>query len=133
MTPRWGSAFVPYLAFRFPATLPFMGQHTESRISQRGRILGLLLDARGSEVPAPELARISLQYSARVLELRRLGFRIVNRVETVAGVRRGFFRLVSGPVAVTSPAPAAAVPSVQAPLSPTNQQILFTERHRDDG
>jgi len=63
------------------------------RKSQRDRILELLIRACGAEVPAPELARISLQYSARVKELRELGFRIINRVEVSNGSKHGFFRL----------------------------------------
>ena len=90
-----------------------------NRKTQQGRLLQLLVDVHGGEVPAPEFARVSLQYSTRVLELWRLGFTIINRVETVNGVKHGFFRLETGPAAVTSmPAP------VPAPTT-TPQNTLF--------
>jgi hypothetical protein len=62
--------------------------------SQEQRILRLL-ESRGGDgwTPAPELARISLQYCARVNGLRKAGHRIQNRIETVDGVRHGFYRL----------------------------------------
>ncbi len=65
--------------------------------SQRQRILDLLLGARGQEVPSIVLARISLQYGARVKELRKLGFRISNRTERRAGKVNGYFRIESVP------------------------------------
>jgi hypothetical protein len=63
------------------------------RRNQRQRILELLLAARGGEVPSPELARVSLQYCARISELREAGFVIISRVEVHDGTKRGFFRL----------------------------------------
>ena len=84
-----------------------MTEIRRTRESQAARILALLQEARGGEVPAPDLVAISLQYSARILELRRAGHHIVNRVEAVNGQRRGFFRLV----AINTAAPAR----VQAP------------------
>lgn len=65
--------------------------------SQRQRILDLLVDAHGQEVPSLLLSRISLQYGARVKELRELGFRISNRTERRAGKVHGYFRMESGP------------------------------------
>jgi hypothetical protein len=76
--------------------------------SQRQRIFDLLVSARGW-VPAPQLAAISLQYSARILELRRLGFRIANKVEVVNGVKHGSFRLEAG-----MPSASASRPTAQA-------------------
>jgi hypothetical protein len=63
------------------------------RKNHRQRILELLIAARGGEVPSSELARVSLQYNARVSELREAGFVIITRVEVHDGVKRGFFRL----------------------------------------
>jgi hypothetical protein len=63
------------------------------RKNQRERILELLIAACGAEVPSPELARISLQYNARIKELRESGFVIISRVEIHNGVKHGFFRL----------------------------------------
>jgi hypothetical protein len=71
-----------------------------SSSSQRGRILGLLIDARGGWVPSPEIAALAQQYNSRLFELRRLNFRIENRVEEVNGTRLSWFRLISGPVQV---------------------------------
>jgi|SRR5215472_3781987 len=53
--------------------------------NQRDRILHLLKAAAPGWVPAPALARISLQYSARIFELRPSGWKIANRVEIVDG------------------------------------------------
>jgi hypothetical protein len=66
------------------------------RQSQRAKILGALIAAGGGEVPSIELSRISLQYNARLLELRRLGFRIVSRTERGPGAIQGFFHLERG-------------------------------------
>src|SRR5690348_1822144 len=80
--------------------------HRESkgeRRSQRQRILDLLVRARGAEVTSRALAAVSLQYGARVRELRELGFQIVNRTETHGRMRHGFFKLVLG-----TPTPAHA-------------------------
>ena len=65
------------------------------RKNQRQRILELLM--AGGEVPSPELARISLQYCARIAELREAGFVIISRIEIHAGVKHGFFRLHASP------------------------------------
>ncbi len=71
------------------------------RKSQRQRILDLLISAHGAEVPASELARISLQYCARISELREVGFVIINRIAVSNGIKHGFFRLCTG--VATSP------------------------------
>jgi hypothetical protein len=67
------------------------------RKNQRQRILELLIAACGGEVPSPELARVSLQYCARISELREAGFVIISRVEVHEGVKHGFFRLHQRP------------------------------------
>jgi hypothetical protein len=66
-------------------------------LSQEERILNVLQAAWPNWVPAPQLAKISLQYSARVFSLRKR-FEISNRVEIVNGVRHGFFKLGPHPV-----------------------------------
>jgi hypothetical protein len=68
-------------------------------LSQEERILNVLHAAWPEWVPAPQLAQISLQYSARIFSLRK-HYQISNRVEIVNGVRHGFFKL--GPHPVTS-------------------------------
>jgi len=65
--------------------------------TQREQILNLLFSARGGWVPLPKIAACAAQYNARVLELRRLGYRIANRTQDVNGVRHSWFRLESGP------------------------------------
>ncbi len=45
-------------------------------------------------MPSYDLASIALQYGARVLELRRAGYKIENKVQDVNGQTRGAFRLV---------------------------------------
>jgi len=62
--------------------------------SQEARILGLLRD-RGGWVPAPELAKISLQYSRAIHNLRRAGHEIENNTIRVDGVIHGFFRIAA--------------------------------------
>jgi hypothetical protein len=79
----------------------------ESSSTQRGRILGLLIEARGGWVPSPEIAACAAQYNARIFELRRLGFEIVNRTEERDGMRCSWFRLVSTPSHTESTTPAA--------------------------
>ena len=79
-----------------------------SSSSQRARILRLLVEARGREVPLPEIAACACQYGARIYSLRKMGFVILNRTEERDGVRHSFFRLVSSPAQVdAAPAPAA--------------------------
>jgi len=64
--------------------------------NQRQRILDLLMAAHGRDVPSVALSRVSLQYGARVKELREMGCRITNRTERCAGKVYGYFRLESG-------------------------------------
>jgi hypothetical protein len=64
--------------------------------TQAGRILELL--SSGREVSALELSSVSLQYCARVSELREAGCVISNRVQIQRdGTRRGFYKLVCHP------------------------------------
>jgi hypothetical protein len=61
--------------------------------SQRTRILHLLQATWPGWVPATALAKISLQYNSRVLDLRRAGWTITNRVATLNGQKHGSFLL----------------------------------------
>jgi hypothetical protein len=80
--------------------------------------LSLLLRARGSWVPLPQILTLGIaQYNARVFELRRLGFRIANKREG----KRSWFRLVPGATVPMS------TPTVPAPEVDT----LFTDPARD--
>jgi hypothetical protein len=73
------------------------------RKTQRARILGLLIDARGQWVALPEIMACAAQYNARIFELRRLGFDIENRTEadTKTGAHHSWFCLVARPAAGT--------------------------------
>lgn len=78
----------------------------DSRATQRGRILELLIAARGEWVPLPKIAACAAQYNARIFELRRLGFRIQNRTSdterTTGCPRHSWYRLCAG-ISHTSP------------------------------
>jgi len=75
-----------------------------SRGTQRGRILGLLIAARGSGVSLTEILALGIaQYNARIFELRRLDIPIQNYQEG----GHDLFRLVPG-ASVPAPAPSAA-------------------------
>lgn len=65
--------------------------------TQRGRILELLISARGDWVPLPKITECAAQYNSRIHELRHLGFLIENRTKEIDGVRHSWFRLVRGP------------------------------------
>ena len=79
---------------------------------QCDRILRLLIEARGSWVPLPEILTLGCaQYGARILELRRLGYKIENKSEWVEGSRHSWFRLVpSPPAGMVTPNPVTASP-----------------------
>ena len=101
--------------------------------TQEQRILWLLEAAWPAWTPAPSLAKISLQYGARVHSLRRKGWLIVNRVRIVDGQRHGEFRLGAVPVPASKELrqhptlPAEQTGSLFPDLAPE------TMRHRDDG
>ena len=88
----------------------------DSRATQRGKILALLIAARGDWVPLPEITECAAQYNARIFELRRLGFRIKNRTQDVNGVRHSWFRLETtyAQEAVATPSAAVAQPAPQS-------------------
>jgi hypothetical protein len=104
-----------------------------SEQTQAQRILNLLVGAAGEWVPAPQLAEISLQYSARISELRALGHPIENRVTMSRhGGRHGFFRLATPQM---QKALAAIRPPQPEPESDLNLFDIGEKRsvHRDDG
>src|SRR5579884_1887950 len=117
--------------------------------SAESRILHVLQASYPEWTPAPVLARISLQYSARLFSLRKRGWQIANRVEVVNGVKHGFFRLAqpmswpnprrksraplsSNLASQSSSAPAPAAEPAEKPgeLFPGYSPET---RHRDDG
>ena len=65
--------------------------------TQEAKILSLLESLWPTWTPAPRLSAISLQYCRAIASLRDRGIEIENRLETVDGVRHGFYRLVRKP------------------------------------
>lgn len=65
-----------------------------SRSTQRDRLLQFLISAHGAWIPLPQILELKIsQFGARLLELRRLGYRIVNRTENVNGKKYSWYRL----------------------------------------
>lgn len=88
--------------------------------TQRDRILGLLIEARGEWVPLPDILALGVaQYNARIFELRRLNFNIGNRseIDPETGARRSWFRLRNLPE-----------PTVKAQHQPSR----FEQTHQKD-
>jgi hypothetical protein len=83
--------------------------------TQCAAILGRLDEAHGAEVPLHEILPLAAQYNARIWSLRKMGFKIVNRTQEVDGVRYSWFRLVSSPGQVSSPARPPAAERVDNP------------------
>ena len=65
--------------------------------TQRAKILRVLVEANGCEVPLFKLSAIAAQYNARIFELRRMGYHIENRTETSDGTQHSWFRLLKEP------------------------------------
>jgi hypothetical protein len=113
--------------------LPDTSRLVQGQLNQENRILYLLNDAWPNWTPAPELAKISLQYNARIFSLRRRkGWLIENRVRMKGRSRHGEFRLGSPAVPGNRnlhqrrPAPTPDGTSLFADLGPQ-------ERHIDNG
>lgn len=101
-----------------------------SRASQRQRILELLLSARGDWVPLPKVQACAAQYNARLYELRRLGFRITNRICKVHGQRHSWFRIEPAVTAVNRSEHAVVAPAATG-LSFPQFGNLAPERYGD--
>ncbi len=88
----------------------------DSGATQRGQILDLLIAARGDWVPLPRILELKIsQFGARILELRRLGFHIVNRTQNANGQKHSWYRLESAP---KSPKPNSTKPESNAGTLP---------------
>jgi hypothetical protein len=88
--------------------------------SQTGRILNLLAAAWPAWTPAPALSKISLQYCARISELREQGWEISNRTEWKDGQRHGFYRLGSAPLPRSKEIRITRPPAEAKPMEPGN-------------
>jgi len=84
------------------------GSETTNHKTQRQHILDLLMAAEGGEVPLAEIMVCAAQYNACIHELRKRGYKIVNRAETRAGVRHSWYRLESAPADLTPRTPESA-------------------------
>jgi hypothetical protein len=91
---------------------------SDSRGTQRSKILAELVSARGAWVPLPRVTQHAAQYNARIFELRRMGFRIANRTKEVSGARHSWFRLEPGP-SEALPAQPESLPAAATPSFPT--------------
>jgi hypothetical protein len=105
--------------------------------SQKARIAWKLHAAYPNWVPAPSLAAVSLQYSARIFELRREGWQIDNKVEVQPdGTKHGFFRLAQ-PMTYPNPSDKRELrPAIDVPTRSAPPASLFGDlsiQHRDDG
>jgi hypothetical protein len=116
------------------------GQVARDPRTQEERILFLLQEAWPNWVSAPELAKISLQYSARIHALRhKRGVPISNKVERQAdGKKHGYFRFGPAPTPRSSVLrqQKTAQTSAAVPADQDHIPLLFdnlTPRHRDDG
>lgn len=69
-----------------------LGAPAEQR-SQPVRILKLLIQAHGADVPLPIIMRCAAQYNRCIHNLRSAGFSIVNRSENRNGVLHSWYRL----------------------------------------
>jgi hypothetical protein len=98
---------------------------TDSHGTQRSKILAELVSARGDWVPLPSILELTIsQFGARIFELRRLGFRVVNRTRNVNGVKHSWYRLEPGPGA-PSPSKLQALHAHESPKS--GPRSLFAE------
>lgn len=92
-------------------------QHPNQTKTQREKILALLAKARGQWIPLPQLMACAAQYNSRIFELRRLGFDIENKTETIDGERHSWFRLA---------------PPFEVTTEPVSGPDRFTQHHRAD-
>ena len=83
------------------------GFETTNHKTQRQHILDLLMAAEGGEVALAEIMVCAAQYNACIHELRKRGYKIVNRAETRNGVRwsSGHQRPCSGGIVRCNPSP----------------------------
>jgi hypothetical protein len=93
---------------------------SHNKACQRDRLLALLRSRAGDWVPLPDILALGIaQYSARIYELRREGYRIESKGERRDGVRYTWFRLATNPTLdVVSQLRSIAEP-------PTREKSLF--------
>lgn len=103
--------------------------------TQRQHILDLLMAAEGAEVSLADIMVCAAQYNRCIYDLRKGGYKIVNRSETRDGVKDSWYRLESAPADLTPRSPArsrkksarAEPPSTPLPSKPAQTLSLFPE------
>lgn len=106
--------------------------------TQRQHILDLLIAAEGAEVPLADIMVCAAQYNKCIYDLRKAGYKIMNRADTRNGVKHSWYRLESSPADLTprTPEPAPShrksgrvePPSTSLPPSgPAQTLSLFPE------
>lgn len=73
--------------------------------TQRQHILDLLMAAEGADVPLADIMACAAQYNRCIHDLRKGGYKIVNRAETRNGVKHSWYRLESSPTDLTPRTP----------------------------
>ncbi|HEY6387280.1 MAG TPA: helix-turn-helix domain-containing protein [Candidatus Acidoferrum sp.] len=83
-----------------------------ARQTQRDRLLALLHSRENEWVPLPEILALGIaQFGARILELRRAGFDIANKIERdESSVVHSWYRLLASPKNPEAPKPETAMP-----------------------
>ena len=107
-----------HLQSREGGALPPESETTNHK-TQRQHILDLLMAAEGGEVPLAEIMVCAAQYNACIHELRKRGYKIVNRSETRNGVKHSWYRLESSPADLTPRTPEPRKKSVRAEPAPS--------------
>jgi hypothetical protein len=105
------------------------GSHAKQRLEIYNALLCAFLSGR-EWVPTPELAKCALQYNARILELRRAGIKVENRIRKVDGVRRSWFR-VAPAVSECSSSPSGSAGSVDS-RKIKSSDVNGVSRERDE-
>jgi hypothetical protein len=91
-------------------------REASTRSTQRDRILALLLNAQGEEVPLPQILELKIsQFGARIKEIREAGHIVRNRTERRDGRIFSWYRLEPKPTASTrSPQTSVSAPGGRA-------------------
>jgi hypothetical protein len=104
---------------------------TDAPKNQEDKILWALQASWPNWVPAPELAKIALQYCRVICHLRhKRGWVISNRVEVVDGVRHGFYRLGERPTPSSKELRRRASPSPAATLPPIGGRVTRLQQNQ---
>ena len=99
------------------------GVNPPNHKSQTQHILDLLIATAGGEVPLAEIMLCAAQYNFCIHQLRKRGYKILNRTETRNGVRHSWYRLESSPPELAPPSARKKSARVQSvPVPPPSRQ-----------